>query len=96
MIIGLEELLTNTMIPSRPSTTEARIEPSELRGHRMSHQMLGPCCLCPLAYPRGPDFSESAIYVVSGHGSLSGEYVASCARGRCDYFGTLQRIFMRD
>ena len=70
----------------RPSTKEARVHPSELRNHRLSHRVLGPCCLCPLADQYAPDFMEAAIYVVST-GTLSGEYVASCARSKCDYFG---------
>jgi hypothetical protein len=48
--------------------------------------MLGPCCLCPLAYGQEPDFVEAAIYMVPA-GPLSGEYVAGCARDRCGYFG---------
>lgn len=67
---------------------EARIHPSELRTYRLSHRMLGPCCLCPLVDQNGPDFVESAMYVVST-GALSGEYVASCALRNCDYFGKL-------
>jgi hypothetical protein len=94
VVICLAELLIN-IIPSRPSTIKARIPPSELRDHRTSHQMLGPCCFCPLAYPKGPDYVEAAIYEVL-RGSLLGEYVASCARGKCDYFGMLSKIFMRD
>lgn len=30
---------------------------------------------------------EAAIYVVSDSGSVSGEYVASCTRNQCGYFG---------
>jgi hypothetical protein len=48
--------------------------------------MLGPCCLCPLAKPDGPDFVESAVYVAT-IGQFAGEYVASCAKGDCSYFG---------
>jgi len=33
-----------------------------------------------------PNFVEAAIYMVPT-GSLSGEYVSSCARGQCGYFG---------
>ncbi|KIM71671.1 hypothetical protein PILCRDRAFT_830210 [Piloderma croceum F 1598] len=61
----------------------------------MSHQMLGPCCLCPLAYPTGPDFVEAAIYMVPA-GLLSGEYVASCAKGRCDYFAFIERLYNKN
>jgi hypothetical protein len=72
----------------RPSTTEARIPPSELRSYRCSHCMLGPCCLCPLRDPNAPDYVEAAIYRVrSSTLSESGEYVASCARDKCGYFG---------
>ncbi|KIM80245.1 hypothetical protein PILCRDRAFT_89795 [Piloderma croceum F 1598] len=64
-----------------PSSTSAHIHPSELHNHHMSHRMLGPCCLCPPAYPNGPDFVEAAMYMVP-KGSLSGQYVTSCAQGK--------------
>jgi hypothetical protein len=66
---------------------EAPVHPSDLRSYRLSHRMLGPCCLCPLVDKSGPDFMEAAIYVVVSTGALSGEYVASCALGKCSYFG---------
>jgi hypothetical protein len=53
--------------------------------------MLGPCCLCPLAKPEGPDFVESAVYVVTV-GQFAGEYVASCAKGDCSYFGKVSSL----
>jgi hypothetical protein len=39
-----------------------------------------------LAKPEGPGFVESAVYVVTV-GQFAGEYVASCAKGDCSYFG---------
>jgi hypothetical protein len=77
-------LLLIDITSSRPSTMEARVPPSDLRNYRLSHCMLGPCCLCPLADQNGPDFVEAAIYP---SGALSGEYVASCASEKCGYFG---------
>jgi hypothetical protein len=72
---------------NRPTNEHGeRVSPSDLRFHRLSHAMLGPCCLCPLLKNSGEDFVESAIYMV-GHGLYAGEYVASCANGECGYFG---------
>jgi hypothetical protein len=48
--------------------------------------MLGPCCLCPLINPTGPDFVEAAIYLATS-GTYAGEYVASCATDNCGYLG---------
>jgi hypothetical protein len=82
------ELLTMVINTSyRPSSMEARVHPSDLRSYRLSHRMLGPCCLCPLVDQSGPDFVEAAMYVVVSTGALSGEYVASCALRKCSYFG---------
>lgn len=72
---------------SRPSSVESRIEPWDLRQHRKTHQFLGPCCLCPKVDPNQPDFVEAAIFPVP-RGVISGEYIATCARNRCGYFGT--------
>jgi hypothetical protein len=82
-----ELLMVINITSYRPSSMEARaIHPSDLRSHRLSHRMLGPCCLCPLVDQNGPDFVEAAIYIPST-GALSGEYVASCALRKCSYFG---------
>jgi len=70
----------------RPASDEARVHPQDLEDHRISHQMLGPCCLCPLAEATQPDFVEAAVYPASV-GPYAGQYVASCAQGRCNYFG---------
>jgi hypothetical protein len=96
----LEGLLTviNIVNTSRPSTLARCIQPCKLHDHCMSHQMLGPCCFCPLAYPSGPDFMEAAIHMVL-KGLFAGEYVASCAKGRCNYFSkssTLLRASLAD
>lgn len=63
-----------------------RVPPSDIRLHRLSHDVLGPCCLCPLQNNVGESFVESTISMV-GHGLYAGEYVATCAKGECDYFG---------
>lgn len=63
-----------------------RFNPSDLVTHRLTHDFLGPGCLCSLRDPQRPDFVESAIYL-STMGSTTGEYVASCAYGQCGYFG---------
>jgi hypothetical protein len=64
------------------------VTPSELRAHRLSHQFLGPCCLCPSRPEEQRAFMEAAIFVVTS-GRVSGEYVAGCAQGNCGYFGKL-------
>jgi hypothetical protein len=69
----------------RPIHNEVRVQPSDLRYHRLSHQMLGPCCLCPLADSARPDFVEAAMYMASV-GPYAGQYVASCAQDQCGYF----------
>ena len=63
-----------------------RVTPSDFDAYRMSHDVLGPCCLCPFQHSDVGHFKESAIFMV-GHGRFAGEYVAACAEGRCDYFG---------
>ena len=70
----------------RPSTEMSHITPSQLWSHRISHCMLGPCCFCPLADPYAPDFVESAIYRRT-ESPYMGEWVATCARNKCGYFG---------
>lgn len=76
--------LTHTL---RPSTREACVPPCAMQQHRMSHQMLGPCCLCPMLDVNLPDFVEAAIYEVPAGERYAGQWVASCARDRCGYFG---------
>ena len=63
-----------------------RVTPSDLGSHRLSHAVLGPCCICPLRLNAIDDFTESAIFVI-GKGTFAGEYVAACARNECGYFG---------
>ena len=70
----------------RPMTVNARVEPHHLQAWRVSHRMLGPCCICPMADDAQPDFKEAAIYQVRG-ASTGRQYVASCARDLCGYFG---------
>jgi hypothetical protein len=75
--IMTQPILIIIIIICRPLSKDTPIRPSELRNHCLLHCMLGPCCLCPLAYQSGPDFVEAAIYSM---GTLSEEYVASCTR----------------
>jgi len=70
----------------RPSANGTRIHPSDMHTYRELHQMLGPCCLCPMVEENGPDFMEAAIYKPVT-GLFAGDYVTSCARDRCGYFG---------
>ena len=55
------------------------VEPCHLQTWRISHCVLEPCCLCPMADDTEPDFKEAAIYQVRDV-SMEGQYVASCAR----------------
>jgi hypothetical protein len=64
------------------------VKPSDFDAHRISHQILGPCCLCPFIDVTGPDFVESTLCVVT-LGPFTGEYAFMCARDRCGYFGEL-------
>jgi hypothetical protein len=57
-----------------------------MHDYRMSHRMLRPCCLCPEIDATKPDFVESAIYVAS-NGDWEGQYVATCAKDLCGYYG---------
>lgn len=65
-----------------------RVHPSDLVDYRTTHQMLGPCCLCPLVSNNQPDFVEAAIYMPS-EGDHAGKYIANCARDLCGYQGQL-------
>jgi len=57
-----------------------------MQDHRISHRMLGPCCLCPMMDESNPDFVEAAIYKAS-NGDQMGEYIAACAKDKCGYVG---------
>jgi hypothetical protein len=65
---------------------KARIQPSAIHDHRMSHKMLGPGCLCPMMDANGPGFVEAAIYVPTS-GEHWGKYTAACAKDVCGYCG---------
>jgi hypothetical protein len=62
-----------------------RVTPSDFEAYRTSHDILGPCCLCPFQFQDTGEFKESAIFMM-GHGRYAGEYVAACADGQCNYF----------
>lgn len=71
--------------------TSRRITPSDLESHRRTHYFQAPSCLC--AFLDSKPYSESRIAVVhlpiklTKLSSLSGEYTAECAMGRCGYIG---------
>lgn len=81
--------------PLRPALNGARIDPSDLHEYRQSHQLLGPCCLCPFISEAQPDFVEAAIYLAPT-GPNAGYYVASCARDECGYLGELWYLIRMD
>jgi len=58
-----------------------RVTPTDLWGHRMTHQFKAPCCLC--ASTEGY-YTECFIYPAED-GPYAGEHVAGCASGRCGY-----------
>jgi hypothetical protein len=76
----------------RPTTENARVEPHNLQAWRVSHRMLGPCCLCPMADHAEPDFKEAAIHQMRNASTGSQCYVASCAWDLCGYFGKRRNI----
>ena len=63
-----------------------RVTPSDFEAYRLSHKVLGPCCLCPFQDRDVRNYKESPIFMV-GLGRYAGEYVAACADNRCSYFG---------
>ena len=73
----------------RPTHTPMRIAPDAMRQYRSTNDMLGPCCLCPLINPMGPDFVEATIYLATS-GVYAGEYIASCTTDGCGYLGELR------
>lgn len=67
-----------------------RVTPSELSDHRVTHDFLGPCCLC--AVPTDEEggvnrFVETLMYMSTSPGDYQGEYVARCAHGGCGFLG---------
>jgi hypothetical protein len=53
-------------------------------GHRATHWLLFPCCLCAEILGDGV---ESAVYI-AGTGPYRGFWVASCAQDICKYIGS--------
>jgi hypothetical protein len=80
---------------SRRPVTEAgeRVTPSDLTAYRISHDFIGPCCLCAHDADM-PQYVESSIYMAFD-GPFFGEYVASCATNRCSYLGERGYIIVR-
>jgi hypothetical protein len=80
--------------------TGRRITPSDLEAHRRTHHFRSPCCLC--AHLDGKSYIESKIGIVqlpvqlARASSLSGEYTAECASGRCGYLGEFLDVFPRN
>jgi hypothetical protein len=85
-ILTVTDMTITSFVIFRPCYESARVHPSALCNYRASYEMLGPCCLCPMAEGNVQDYVEAAIYQATS-GPFSGEYVASCARDRCGYFG---------
>ena len=83
------------LIFDRPVNVDGeRVPPSELSDYRLSHWFRGPCCICPANSSSARErsrFTEAAILLVAD-GRLAGQYVVSCARGRCGYVGEFQLV----
>jgi len=78
-------ILQQYSYPRRPVTnTGGHVTPSELWDLRTTHDFKTPCCLC--AFNTDGNYTECAIYRAH-NGEFGGEYVASCAYGRCGYIG---------
>ena len=76
----------HAVLNHRPAHMPVRIAPDALRQYQSTNNMLGPCCLCPLINPMGPNFVETMIYLTTS-GMYAGEYVASCTKDDCSYLG---------
>jgi hypothetical protein len=77
----------------RPSLSAVCIHPSTMQDHCVSHRMLGPNCLCPMVDANKPDFIEAAIYKASVS-EQAGQYVATCVKDECGYYGEQLSGFM--
>lgn len=75
-----------THVTFRPASVTERLTTCAMDNHRITHRFLGPCCLCPLADDKAPDFVEAAIYMATD-GPHSGKWIATCAKGECRYLG---------
>ena len=82
----LSQYTTDTL--HRPLDCSRRIHPSAWCDYRITHQFIGPCCLCPLSVLNSEDlvYTEAKICVTST-GTYAGEYIVECARSRCRYLG---------
>ncbi|KAH6879568.1 hypothetical protein BKA70DRAFT_1474922 [Coprinopsis sp. MPI-PUGE-AT-0042] len=80
------------------AVTGYRVTPSELEAHRRTHHFLAPSCLCASLF--NEPYIESRIGLVhvpiklTPTSSLSGEYTAECATGRCGYLVCLERFYV--
>jgi hypothetical protein len=63
-----------------------RVVPSDFEAYRLSHDIQGPCCLCPLLHEDVGAFAEATMKMVV-RGRHAGEYAVMCAKDRCGYFG---------
>ena len=76
----------------RPVDGNSRVPPDDLVVHRLTHNFLGPGCLCPLGTDEPRSFVEASIFCVQT-GRLVGEWVAACATGNCRFFGEYLLVF---
>lgn len=85
----------HNLLQLRPcdEATGERVPPSMLEAFRRTHDLKGPCCLCPFL-DRSNNYAEAFIGIVEvarhelefSHSEPYGEYVAVCSRWRCGYF----------
>ncbi|KAJ7877268.1 hypothetical protein B0H14DRAFT_3859030 [Mycena olivaceomarginata] len=71
-----------------------RVPPSDFAEHRRIHNFRYPGCLCSVHELDPQHFVESAVFMVRS-GTLSGEYVAACARNICKYWVLLERMYQK-
>ena len=87
-VFAIDDVLTATR---HINDRGERVTPSDFEAYRMSYDILGPCCLCPFQFRDIGNFKEAAVSMMS-RGRYVGEYVATCADGRCHYIGRIKPV----
>ncbi|KAH7905506.1 hypothetical protein BJ138DRAFT_1105928 [Hygrophoropsis aurantiaca] len=74
--------------------TRTRVAPEDLNNHRVTHNFLGPGCLCAsLTTPSTDNSSTEALIFKPASGNHAGKWVASCASRTCGYWVILQHHY---
>lgn len=70
-----------------------RVTPSELSDYRITHDFLGPCCLCAIPTENLAEgavnhkFMEALMQLSTPPSRFQGEFIARCAQNRCGFLG---------